>query len=59
MKRQLKYLLSAWFHEFYSGDILNNIQTRKMWPIVMAAMRRNAPFITLPFAAIVGLYQLH
>lgn len=29
-----------------------------MWPLVMAAMRRNAPFITLPFAAIVGLYQL-
>lgn len=24
----------------------------------MAAMRRNAPFLTLPFAAVVGMYQL-
>ncbi|XP_055297944.1 small integral membrane protein 12-A [Sitodiplosis mosellana] len=25
-----------------------------MWPIFMAALRRNAPFITLPFAAVIG-----
>ncbi|XP_031627839.1 small integral membrane protein 12-A [Contarinia nasturtii] len=25
-----------------------------MWPIIMGALRRNAPFITLPFAAVIG-----
>lgn len=25
-----------------------------MWPIVMALMRRNAVYLTLPFAAVVG-----
>lgn len=25
-----------------------------MWPIVMALMRRNAVYFTLPFAAVVG-----
>lgn len=25
-----------------------------MWPVVMATLRRQAPFITLPFAALVG-----
>ncbi|KAJ6643757.1 Small integral membrane protein 12-A [Pseudolycoriella hygida] len=26
-----------------------------MWPIVMAVLRRNAVYLTLPFAAIVGV----
>lgn len=25
-----------------------------MWPVVMAALRSRAPFVTLPFAAVIG-----
>lgn len=28
-----------------------------MWPIVMAALRRNVPYITLPAAAVIGKFD--
>lgn len=29
-----------------------------MWPLLMAAVRRNIPIITLPFAALIGTFEL-
>ncbi len=31
------------------------LQEREMWPIIINFMRVNAPYITLPFAAIIGV----
>lgn len=28
-----------------------------MWPLLMAAVRRNIPMITVPFAAIIGMFD--
>lgn len=30
-----------------------------MWPVVLGALRRYTPFITLPFAAVVGFIGYH
>lgn len=51
-KRQLCALCDANVEKFAPTDC--KYRKLKMWPIVMALLRRNAVYITLPFAAIVG-----
>ncbi|XP_015586424.1 small integral membrane protein 12 [Cephus cinctus] len=30
-----------------------------MWPIVMGVLRRYAPYVTLPFAGVIGFFGYH
>lgn len=46
-------LLRIYFHSYFTC-LLSNCKKSNMWPLIMAVLRRNAVFITLPAAAVIG-----